>query len=119
MSDCKQGARSGAQCRLADSTRHDDQPFGRNFGHSGKEQKGVLRALLEKSDLILMHLGLPDVVASEEATAQNKANAATTHMPMVVQAAFLGPDRSERALAAEAAEVVYNQCVSMNCSRNC
>ena len=60
---------------------------------------GVLKAGSEQPDLILMDLSLP-VLDGWEATRQIKANASTSHIPLIVLTANAMTGEREKALAA-------------------
>ena len=60
---------------------------------------GVLKAGSEQPDLILMDLSLP-VLDGWEATRQIKANASTSHIPLIVLTANAMTGEREKAIAA-------------------
>jgi CheY-like chemotaxis protein len=68
-------------------------------------EDAVDKAFATHPDLILMDLGLPKM-GGDEATVRIKSNAATTHIPIVIQTAFDRGPRAERALQAGAADII-------------
>jgi len=61
--------------------------------------QGVAMATLERPDVILMDLTLPDI-DGKEATRQVKADPATRHIPIIALTANAMPEDREMALAA-------------------
>ena len=81
----------------AAAINRDDECEARIYPRDGAD--GVLKAGSEQPDLILMDLSLP-VLDGWEATRQIKANASTSHIPLIVLTANAMTGEREKALAA-------------------